>query len=221
MTGFRLTPDVAGCPPTLTPPTTYENPFRVDAAGALWIRKCFKGLRYFGAARHDINEWVVLGGKTTQVGRGAEWTKASGGISAGTYRNITLTNQTECPMAFLLGHDTFVNLYTRGDNQVVWVIESKWNGEHHDWSRCSNNRWYNDTTLSDKMTQDTFNTSACPHDNGFETTGQLSLTLAPGESATVSAKMHAFYQEGAPSGSEYILAAYSAVRVWGYIVDEI
>jgi hypothetical protein len=221
MTGFRLTPDVAGCPPTLTPPTDYENPFRVDAAGALWIRKCFKGLRYFGAARHDINEWTTLGGKTAKAGSGGQWTSASGGISAGTYRNITITNQTECPMAFLLGHDTVVELSTRGDNQVIWVIESKWNGEHHDWERCSNNRWYAETAMSEKLTREIFNTSSCPHDKGFEETGQLSLTLSPGESATVSAKMHAFYLEGAPSGSETILFAASAVRVWGYIVDAI
>jgi hypothetical protein len=212
MAGFRLTDGSEGCPPTEAPPSSYQIPFRFDSAGRLWITSCFKGFRYFGAARHDLPIAGELGGAFVP---NSGTPGASGApVVGGTYENITVTNDTECDLGILLGLDVSADLETRADNLVIWTLASRWNGETH--SICSTST--TKITGSTSLVRQLIGASANPHDLGFEDGAGAVLTLAPGASAVIGAKLYCYYGAGAPTGTETVYSSTSAVRVYGYIL---
>lgn len=213
MSGFRLTDGTSGCPPTQTPPATYANPFRFDSAGRLWITSCFKGFRYFGAARHDLPIAGAIGGEFVLPGGGL---LVGPGIAGGTHNNLLVTNDTECTLGILLGLDVTAEIAVRADNQLVWTLSSRWNGAHHSLSSTSNAQISGSTALVRQYVS----ASANPHDLGFENGGSAAaLQLTPGASATVSAQLFCHYNVGAATGTETVYASSSAVRVYGYILS--
>lgn len=227
MSGFRLTDGTSGCPPTETPPATYENPFRFDTAGRLWITSCFKGFRYLGAARHDLPIFGVLGSEWVPADPGL---LAGSGIPGGTYQTLNITNSTECPLGLMLSLDMTLDLEARADNLCIWSLSSRYNGAHHSLCQASNARVSDSTALVRQI----ITASANPHDLGFETgaTGGVGtidvdagtdgaaalLTLQPGASAQVGAKLFMHYAVGAATATETVYSAYSAIRVYGYIL---
>ena len=214
MAGFRLNDGSLGCPPTENPPASYASPFRLDSAGRLWITQCFKGFRYFGAARHDISTPAIIGSATVQPSSGADIVSGNG-LTAGTYRNIVVTNNTECTLGLLVGLDSIVDLTTYESNIVVWTVTSRWNGVYHSASGVSNPQIAGATGYIRQLT----NVSANPHDSGIEGGGAATMSLAPGATGTVSAKMFVTYNAGSPTGLESVSSANSAVRVYGYIIS--
>jgi hypothetical protein len=210
MAGFRLTGGSDGCPPTEAPPASYTNPFRFDAAGRLWITSCFKGFRYFGAARHDLSSPVAIGTATAPVS-----TPPSGdSVTAGTYRNVTVLNDTECTMGILLGLDANVDMTTQMTNVCSATVTSQWQGGHHSLSAVSNPTISGSTAFVRKISS----VSANPHDLGFEDGAAPVLTLAPGASGVVSSKLFLSYT-GTPGGFDILWSAYTAVRIYGYILS--
>lgn len=220
MTGFRLTDGSAGCPPTEAPPGSYEIPFRFDSAGRLWITSCFKGFRYFGAARHDLPLAGTIGGADVTPGAGL---LVGPGISGGTYVNMTITNDTECDLGILLALDVTADLEVRADNQLIWTLSSRWNGAHHSLCSFSNARIAGSTALVRQVG----GASANPHDLGFEATSSgtkyasgsgdtPALTLPAGASAIIGAKLFCHYAIGSATSTETVYSSSSAVRVYGY-----
>lgn len=216
MTGFRLNDGSAGCPPTETPPSDYTIPFRFDSAGRLWITSCFKNLQYFGAARHDIGSQVGFIGDSA-VGLAVSTDPdvvAGNGVTQGTATNLTVTNNTGCTLGFLLGHDIFVDLSTKSQNLVRWILSARVNGANYSISAASG---INSDDAS-HFVRSQFTSSANPHNNGIEAGGANDLTLAPGASMVVGAKMFIEYVVGSPTGTEVVVSAASAVRVYGYVL---
>lgn len=210
MAGFLLTGGGAGCPPTQAPPAGYENPFRFNDAGFLWLNGCFPGLRYFGAARHDIAASGVLGSGSYPVDSGV----LSAPVTAGTYTNLTVTNDTDCTLGILLGYDMFVDIQARADNLVRWVVAASWNGVVHSQNALSSTRLNGSTALI--RTQAT--SGANPHDLGLESGGVATMTLAPGASGLVGCQLFLQYKLGASTGTESVFESYSAVRAYGYVL---
>lgn len=214
MAGIRLTDGTGGCPPTQAPPADYENPFRFDSAGRLWITSCFKGFRYFGAARQDLFVSGTLG-DATWVPAGAGLLVGAG-IPGGEKTPLLITNSTECTMGVLLGLDLTADIEVRADNQAIWTLSSRWNGAHHSLCSLSNAKIAGSTAL----VRQALATSANPHDLGFEAGGTVAaLQLAPGASATIGAQLFLHYAVGSPTGTETIHSSASAVRVYGYVLD--
>lgn len=213
MAGFRLTNGTSGCPPTENPPADYKIPFRFDDAGRLWITSCFKGFRYFGAARHDIGTTYQLGINPCPVS-GTDDIISGDGVTAGTYTTLTITNDTNCDLGVLLANDIFVDWRTSTANMVRWVLSERWNGANHAISAVAS------PTLSPGTAalRQALSGSANPHDVGLEASGVPTLTLAPGVSAQVGARLFLQYQVGAPNGDEFVYSAYSAVRAYGYVI---
>jgi len=216
MAGFRLTDGSDGCPPTEAPPASYENPFRFDSAGRLWVTQCFRGFRYFGAARHDIRDDVIIGSATCMPSSAADIVSGTG-VAAGTYRNVTVTNDTECTLGILLSLDTIVDMSTYGGNFVGWAISARWNGVNKGSTSQSNPQIIGSTALIRQNS----GVSANPFDPGVEAGSAPTITLAPGASGVVSSKMFLRYwggTPGTPTGTEIVHNASSAVRVYGYII---
>jgi len=220
MTGFRRTDGTLGCPPTETPPSDYRNPFFVDGSGALWVSSCFKDLRYLGAARHDITSPILIGGPSGsgQVSSFSDITTAGKGIAGGKYKSVTVTNTNTCPMGILLGHDSGVDITTRGSNMVKWTVAAYWNGAYHS-SSSSTSMWLGGTLSAFAMITQKLWASANPHDAGIEATGTPSLVIQPGDSAVVSARMYVSYDIGAADGTETVNSGISAIRVYGYNIE--
>lgn len=213
MAGFRLTNGTSGCPPIETPPASYVNPFRFDSAGRLWITSCFKGFRYFGAARHDLPLAGTVGSEWILPGAGL---LVGPGIAGGTHENLLITNDTECTLGVLLGLDVTTELAIRADNELVWTLSSRWNGVHHSLCQSSNAQISGSTALVRQY----IGASANPHDLGFEAGGtSAALQLAPGASATVGAQLFCHYGVGAATGTETVYACSAAVRAYGYILS--
>lgn len=214
MSGFRLTGGTEGCPPTETPPSSYVSPFRLDSAGRLWITQCFRGFKYFGAARHDISTPVIIGSATALPSTAGDIVSGTN-LTAGTYTSLTVTNDTECTIGLLTGLDTVVDLTTYESNIVMWTVSSRWNGVYHSSSNVSNPQIAGSTDYIRQLN----NVSANPHDLGVEGGGAPTMSLAPGATGIVSAKMFVSYNSGAATGLESITAANSAVRVYGYVIS--
>lgn len=229
MAAIRLSDGSGGCPPTQTPPASYDNPFRYDSAGRLWITSCFRGFQYLGAARHDLPTYGVLGTDVTP----SPGLLVGAGVSQGTYQTLQITNGTECLMGFLFAIDMTLDLEARADNLCVWSLSSRWNGAHHSLCQASNVRISGSTALVRQY----LNAHANPHDSGFELGGTggvgtvtidtgdnpggtALLQLAPGASATVGAKLFFHYAIGAATGTETVFQAASAVRCYGYMIEQ-
>lgn len=210
MAGVLLDDTTCGCPPTETPPVDYVNPFRFTDDGCMWVTGCFKGLQYFGAARHDIGTSGVIGGSGYAVDSG----DLSVPISAGTYEDLVITNDTTCDIGILIGYDMFVDIQARADHLVKWIVTGKWNGSVH--SQNSLSSIYHDG-LSDLIRHQA-TAGANPHDVSIEAGTGPSMTLAPGASATVSAQLFVQYVLGSATGDEAIFSSYSAVRAYGYVI---
>lgn len=213
MAGFRLTGGGSGCPPTQAPPSDYQNPFRFDDAGKLWITSCFKGFRYFGSARHDVGTTYQLGSDRV-LESGASDIISGNGITAGNYIMLTITNDTDCNIGVLLASDIYVDWLTSTNNMVRWVLSERWNGNNHAISAVSSPLISPGTETIRQQASG----SANPHNLNLEGYGGLPLTLAPGASAQVGCSLFLQYAIGAPTGSEYVYSAYSAVRAYGYVI---
>lgn len=217
MSGFRLDDASDGCPPTEAPPSSYTNPFRFDSAGRLWITSCFRGFKYFGAARHDLGT-VIMG--ASNAPNNNPWTGLGEGstmqpITAGTYKKVTIVNDTECTLGLLTGLDATGDMTTLCTSFVRLYIESRFNGTHH-----SDSGWSNPQVAGlTGYVRQFGNISANPHDGGFEDADGPTLTLAPGETGEVSARLY-LNHSGTPNGVEAINSAGSAIRVYGYILPE-
>lgn len=215
MAGFRLTDGTSGCPPTETPPAGYKNPFRFDDAGRLWISACFKGFRYLGSARHDIGVTTLIDSPTVPQAVGSFPLYNVNGITAGVYNNVTIVNDTKCTMGVLLGCDMIVDSKTYQQNLVSWIVSHRWNGASHSRSVASTPLLLGGTGY--------FRTSTIggtgPHDANAEPGGGSSMTIAAGASATFGARFFVEYIQGAPTGSEYLYSASTAVRAYGFILD--
>lgn len=211
MSAFRLTDGSSGCPPTQTPPADYTIPFRYDDAGRLWLLNPLQ-FRYFGAARHDIGSQVgFIGGSGLLVSSDAGIV-AGDSVTQGTYTPLTVTNNTTKNMGVLVSHDVTVDMSTRSPNLVRVVLSARWNGAHHSLAAaCSIN-----SDDAAHFVRSIYTASSNPHDLILEGTGVAGLTLAPGASAVVGAKLFIVYAVGAPTGTEVIYAASSAVRAYGY-----
>lgn len=213
MSAIRLTAGTCGCPPTETPPGDYVNPFRFDDAGCLWLANTFFGFKYFGAARHDIGSTQIIGSGGVPVSTDPDIV-AGTGVTAGTYTSYVINNNTGSDLGILLGPDMYVDMSTKSVNLVKFILSSRWNGAHH--SQVSASSVNHDGVESFIRTQ--FTASANPHDLGVEVSAVPLLTVADGASATVSAKLFVQYIVGSPTGTEVIVNAASAVRVYGYIL---
>lgn len=230
MAGIRLSDGSSGCPPTETPPSDYDNPFRFDSAGRLWITSCFRGFQYLGAARHDLPTYGILGSEWVLPGAGL---LVGPGIVGGTYATLAITNGTECTMGFMFSMDMTLDLEARADNLAIFSLSTRWNGAHHSLAQTSNVHISGSTALVRQY----INGGANPHDLGFELSGgggvgtttvntgdnpggTALLQLAPGASATVGAKLFLHYGIGAPTMTETVFLAASAVRCYGYMIEQ-
>lgn len=210
MAGVLLDDASCGCPPTETPPVDYVNPVRFSDDGCMWITGCFTGFQYFGAARHDIGTSGVLGGTGYPVDSG----DLTVPVTAGTYEDLTITNDTTCTIGVLLAYDMFVDIQARADHLVKWIVAGKWEGAVHSINACSSIR----IDGSSDLVRYQAGASANPHDVSIEAGTGPSLTLAPGASATVSAQLFLQYVLGSATGDEAVFSSYSAVRAYGYVI---
>ena len=213
MAGFRLTDGSDGCPPTETPPASYEIPFRFDSSGKLWITSCFKGMRYFGAARHDISTGVAMGSATCLNNQPWPGAASAQGISAGTYRKVTVTNDTECDIALLTGLDMTADVTALCNSLVYMRVAALWNG-----TAMTETTWSMPQLIgASGYVRMHGNVSANPHDAIVEGGGSPSMLLTPGQTGEISAKLY-LNHTGTPNGSETINSAASAIRIYGLIV---
>lgn len=210
MAAFRETDGTGGCPPTETPPTGYEIPFRFDDLGNLWINGCFDNFKFFGIARHDITTPVILGTGPAPVNT-ADDIVSGAGITAGTYGSLNITNDTACTIGILLGYDLNADLDVKGTHLVKIILSGRWNGANVDVISCSSVR-----TGATDYARCISGNAANPHDPGIEGGGSASMTLAPGATATIGARLFLQYAEGSPDGVDQIVSSGSAVRVYGY-----
>lgn len=211
MAGFRLTGGGAGCPPTATPPGDYANPFRFDSAGRLWITQCFKGFQYFGAARHDLGS-VVPGGDGAPLDTLGTLTTP---VSAGAYTTRTITNTTSCTLGILLAHDIIVDALLHKDNYFFMTVSERWNGSNHASATVSGQH---DPYGGAGFIRQLLHSGANPHDQGADPAGGSTLQLAPGQSATVGARLYFAYAIGAYAPGEIVYSASTAVRIYGYVL---
>lgn len=212
---FRLTNGTGGCPPTQTPAAGYEIPFHFDDNGNLWIDGCFDNFKFFGVARHDINTEVLMGIASTPLSADAD-ILAGSGITAGTYTSLNITNTTNCTLGILLAYDLNADLDVAGTRLAKIILSGRWNGSHVDSISCSSVR-----TGSANYVRCLSGNAAGMHDPGIEAGGAASLTLAPGATGTVGARLFLQFMEGSPpgtAGTDRIVQSYSAVRVYGYVL---
>lgn len=215
MSKFRLTNGTGGCPPTDNPAAGYEIPFRFDDNGNLWIEACFDNFKFFGAARHDINTEVLMGIASTPLSADADIIAGSG-ITAGTYTSLNVTNSTDCTIGILLGYDLNADLDVFGTRMAKMILSGRWNGAHVDSIACTSTR----TGTANYVRALTGN-AANPHDPAIEAGGAAGMTIAPGATATVGARLFLQFNEGSPpgtTGTDRIVQSGSAVRVFGYVL---
>lgn len=205
MAGFRLTGGSSGCPPTATPPSGYQNPFRFDSAGRLWITSCFKNFQYFGEARQDL---LSMQATDADNYNGA----STNFLSRGTIKTRTITNTTQCTLGILLAHDVIVDLQNREDNWVWVGVSELWNGAVHATASVSSQHDLSGTDFVRSL----LHGGAAPHDVGSPDGGS-SLQLAPGASATVGCRLKVDYNWGSPVFGDQLIAN-SAVRIYGYVL---
>lgn len=214
MAGFRLTDGSSGCPPTATPPSDYEIPFRFDSGGRLWVTDCFRGFHYFGAARHDITTPYILGSGDVPVSTASDIVSGTS-VAAGTYETLSITNTTDCTLGILLSIDMFVDLQADAANLARWVCSARWNGASTTTNACSSVRidGFGGTLVRTQQ-----GASANPHDAVIEAGGAPSMVIASGASATVGCLLFLQYEVGAPTGGEAVFSSFSAVRAYGYVL---
>lgn len=214
MVGIRRTDGGLGCPPTETPPSDYKNPFRVDSGGALWIQNCFRNLIYFGEARHDMGQ-TAPGADSCKISpydNGILENEANA-VTAGKYTTRLITNTTPCTIGILLAHNMTADFQTNNLNWVHLTVSERWNGKNHASATVSSEFRFEAPHLIRKLVS----SGANPHDVKAPNGGST-LKIAPGESATVSCRLFLSYAFGTPQPGEMIQAAYSAVRIYGYVL---
>lgn len=214
MAGFRLDDTSEGCPPTETPPVDYTNPFRFDGSGRLWLTNCFNGYQYFGAATHNNTSPVILGSGTVPNAGVLVSPPTGSHITAGTYTNLDITNATECTIGVLLGVDITSDLEAIQGNYVTITASARWNGTHHS-SLYVGTPYLSGATAHIRQI---LNSSSNPHDLGVDNSGTPSLTIAPGGSATVSARLYLNVSAGALDGTEILYGSATAIRTYGYVL---
>lgn len=212
MAGFRLQDGSCGCPPTETPAANFRNSFRFDDAGCLYIDGCFTNFTFLGAARHDISTPGILGSGDIPLNT-AEDIVSGDGVTAGVYTTLEVTNDSNCDMGYLLGYDLNADLDVKGTSLAKWILSGRWNGANVDVISCSSVR-----TGSSAYCRLFSGNAANPHDPAIEVGSPASLTLAPGASATVGARLFLQYAEGAPDGVDQVRSSGSSVRVYGYVL---
>lgn len=216
MPGFRLTNNGNGCPPIETPPSGYKSPFYEDSSGRLWIKSCFKSFQYFGAARHDLTTGGAPGSQGFPINVEGDVTNGNG-ITAGKYTNRTITNTTNCTIGILLGHALICDWQISVANWVFLTLSERWNGQNvATASVTSEFRVTGDK--ANRIYREYGHSGASPHSSSGAETGETGLILAPGQSATVGAKLMLRYLAGYPAPGEMIFSAASAVRIYGYVI---
>lgn len=215
MAGFRLTGGGGGCPPTATPPSGYENPFRFDDAGRLWLTDCFQGFQYFGAARHDLTESVAPTTDGAPVSTAPDVVSGSP-VTAGSAQTRTITNTTNCTIGILLAHDIIADITAHTDNWLQLAVSERWNGDHH--AQASIYTVHDPFGDHGGFLRTALHGSANPHDVGADAAGGSSLQLTPGQSATVGARLYIAYPVGAYVPGDRINSASAAVRIYGYVL---
>lgn len=213
MAAFRETDGSGGCPPTADPVAGYEIPFRFDSGGNLWITGCFDSFKFFGIARHDIGSPEILGVPARTPVNTTSDIISGAGISAGTYTSLNITNTTDCTLGILLGYDLNADLDVKGTSLAKIILSGRWNGAHVDLIACSSVR-----TGAAAYCRTISGNAANMHDPVIEAGGSASMTIAPGATANVGARLFLQYVEGAPDGSDRIVSSGSAVRVYGYVL---
>lgn len=213
MAGFRLQDGSCGCPPTETPAADFRNAFRFDDAGCLYIDGCFPSFKFLGAARHDITTPTILGVAGSTPVNTADDIVSGDGVTAGTYTSLNITNTSNCDMGYLLGYDLNADLDVSGNSLVKWILSGRWNGANVDVIFCSSVR-----ITGAGPVRCLSGNAAAPHDPAIEAGGAASLTLAPGASATIGARLFLQYAEGAPDGVDQVVSSGSSVRVYGYVL---
>lgn len=205
MAGFRLTGGGGGCPPTETPPSTYQNPFRFDSAGRLWLKDCFQGIDYLGEARHDINTNELFGTASVPVSTNDDLI-AGNGITAGTYTNFNYTNNTACSQGIMIGMELNADVYVNQSSFAVITLSARLNGANV--SRVAGSSVY--LNAGSDGVRSFANGSAGPH---------YITTLAPGQAMTIGCRLFLGYYVGSPDGVDQFNSANSIVRVYGYTLD--
>jgi len=213
MAAFRLTNGTGGCPPTANPVGSYSIPFRFDSGGNLWITGCFQGFKYFGEARHDIASPVILGSGSAPVST-ATPLEAGPSLTAGAFRNVTVTNTTNCDMGVLIGMDMFVNPLTRSVIRARFQISTYVDGNFY--TSVSGYTFYNGSLPG--YSSAVMTVHAGMHDTGINAGGAPNFVLGSGASSTISCRFHVGYDIGTPDGVDAIQSAGSAIRVYGYVI---
>lgn len=215
MSGILLTGGTCGCPPTETPPAGYQNHARVDDGGCLWFNSCYSSFKFVGAARHDIGTSVVIGPSPGTAPVSTESDIVSGnGVTSGTFNTITVTNNTECTLGLLLGMDLSTDTSINQSHLMKVVLSSRWNGAPYSSISTSNTYVTGSTAIARQLLQGAAN----PHDTGIEGGGAANLTLAPGASGVVGAKIFLQYVTGASDGIDQINQSFSSIRVYSYVL---
>lgn len=215
MTAFRLTDGSAGCPPLEIPPRNYVNPFRMDENDSLWVNRCFKDFRYYGAARHDMPNPITIDLAGGQISTQDDIEAGGKGIAGGQYRSVAVKNDGRCPLGVVVGHDVGANMTTRGDNMIRWTIATYWNGVYQSQSSASS-VWLDGNLAGFALITHNVWSSANPHDIGIEEDGEPNMVVQPGDTGVVSCRMFISYDIGGPDGTETINSGISAARVYGY-----
>ena len=206
MAGFRLTNGTAGCPPTEDPPAGYTIPFRFDSGGRLWINLDPSSFKFVGVARHDIAVNTPFG-PTSGMPDG-------GFVTTGVQTNLTVTNTTPNTLGYLLAYDLFADFDVTAASYASIVLFGTWNTVSQS----------NIAVTSIRMTAQTdfirvqSSTAANAHDIAIEAGLPASLTVAPGASATIGAKLYSDFIEGTPNGFDGVHQVGSAVRVYSYVL---
>lgn len=202
---FLLNGGGSGCPPTEAPPAGYDNPFRFNASGDLWLRNSFDSFRFHGAARHDVTSVIALGSADAPT---------NGNIAAGSFSNVPVTNNLSSDVVVMVAYDLYVDISVRGSSLVSVGLTGYYNGAALPRVSTSSVR----TGMSTYYARVANGYASNPFNPGIESGGSATMVLAPGASATISAQLDTTFVEGAPTGFDVIYLAACAVRVYSYVV---
>jgi hypothetical protein len=205
MAGFRLTNGTAGCPPTADPPAGYTIPFRFDSGGRLWITGAFPSFKYEKMVKHTVDTATVFGPSYGVPNFG--W------VTAGTNPPQTITNNTTNTLAYVLAYDLTVDFDVMGTSLAGITLFASWAGT----DQTSTVGVTSVRTNYAAICRTSQSATSSPHEDTVDAGGTNILTLAPGASATVSAKLFSGFVEGTPNGYDMIRSASGKVRVYSYI----
>jgi hypothetical protein len=136
-------------------------------------------------------------------------------VTAGAYTTRTITNTTPCTLGILLAHDIVLDALLHRDNYFFMTVSERWNGANHAQATVSGQH---DPFGGAGFIRQLLHSGANPHDQGADPTGGSTLQLAPGQSATVGARLYFAYAIGTYAPGEIVYSANTAVRIYGYVL---